>query len=37
MTSALDWFPRRWARNALDKLLLTFVEHFPGTSVIRGA
>jgi glycosidase len=36
MTSALDWFGAQVGAEALDKLLLTFVEHFPGSSVIRG-
>jgi glycosidase len=36
MTSALDWFAGRFGTRELDKLLLTFVEHFPGQSVMRG-
>lgn len=36
MTSALDWFGGRVGTDELDKLLLTFVEHFPGQSVMRG-
>jgi glycosidase len=36
MTSALDFFAAQVGTEALDKMLLTFVEHFPGTSVIRG-
>ena len=36
MTSALDWFSAQVGSEQLDKLLLTFVEHFPGSSVIRG-
>ena len=36
MTSALDWFGAQVGAEALDKLLLTFVEQFPGSSVIRG-
>jgi glycosidase len=36
MTSALDWFGSQVGAEALDKMLLTFVEHFPGTSIIRG-
>jgi glycosidase len=36
MTSALDWFSAQVGTDALDKLLLTFVEQFPGSSVIRG-
>jgi glycosidase len=36
MTSALDWFSAQVGEEALDRLLLTFVEQFPGSSVIRG-
>lgn len=36
MTSALDWFASRVGSRELDTLLLTFVEHFPGQSVMRG-
>jgi glycosidase len=36
MTSALDWFAGRVGSRELDTLLLTFVEHFPGQTVIRG-
>jgi glycosidase len=36
MTSALDWFAAQVGAEALDTMLLTFVEHFPGTSVMRG-
>jgi glycosidase len=36
MTSALEWFRAQVGEEALDKLLLTFVEQFPGSSVIRG-
>lgn len=36
MTAALDWFAAQVGEAALDTLLLTFVEHFPGTSVMRG-
>jgi glycosidase len=36
MTSALDWFGAQVGPDELDKLLLTFVEHFPGSSIIRG-
>jgi hypothetical protein len=36
MTSALDWFGAQVGEDALDKMLLTFVEHFPGQSVMRG-
>ena len=36
MTGALDWFSARVGSDALDTLLLSFVEHFPGISVMRG-
>ena len=36
MADALDWFGAQIGPEALDKLLLTFVEHFPGQSVMRG-
>jgi glycosidase len=36
MTSALGWFTELVGAKALDKLLLTFVEQFPGASVMRG-
>jgi glycosidase len=36
MTSALDFFSAQVGAEALDTLLLTFVEQFPGISVIRG-
>jgi glycosidase len=36
MTSALDWFSDRVGGEALGKMLLTFVEEFPGLSVMRG-
>ncbi|MDE3188126.1 MAG: alpha-amylase [Acidobacteriota bacterium] len=36
MTAALDWFAARVGARQLDTLLLTFVEHFPGLSVMRG-
>ncbi|HVZ85093.1 MAG TPA: alpha-amylase family glycosyl hydrolase [Terracidiphilus sp.] len=36
MTSALDWFGVQVGSAELDRLLLTFVEHFPGQSVMRG-
>jgi glycosidase len=36
MTSALDWFSAHVGSEALDTMLLTFVEQFPGSSVIRG-
>ena len=36
MTSALDWFAGRVGTRELDTMLLTFVEHFPGQSVMRG-
>jgi glycosidase len=36
MTNALVWFSAQVGAEALDKMLLTFVEHFPGSAVIRG-
>jgi glycosidase len=36
MSSALEWFAGRVGISELDKLLLTFVETFPGQSVMRG-
>ncbi len=36
MKAALDWFGSRVGTDELDKLLLTFVEHFPGQSVMGG-
>jgi glycosidase len=36
MTGALDFFSSQVGAEALDKMLLAFVEQFPGTSVIRG-
>ncbi len=36
MTAALDFFSERVGTEALDKLLLSFVEQFPGISVMRG-
>ena len=36
MTSALDWFGARVGSDNVDKMLLAFVEQFPGQSVIRG-
>jgi glycosidase len=36
MTGALDFFSAQVGAEALDKMLLAFVEQFPGTSVIRG-
>ena len=36
MTDALAWFSSSVGAEALDTMLLTFVEQFPGTSVIRG-
>jgi glycosidase len=35
ITAALDWFSLKVGAEALDALLLTFVEQFPGISVIR--
>ncbi len=36
MTAALDWFGAQVGQQQLDKLLLAFVAHFPGTAVMRG-
>ena len=36
MTAALDWFAAQVGSEALDRMLLKFVEHFPGSSVVRG-
>jgi glycosidase len=36
ITSALDWFSGQVGPEALDTMLLTFVEQFPGSTVIRG-
>ncbi len=36
ITSALDWFSARVGSEQLDAMLLAFVEHFPGSSVMRG-
>jgi len=36
MTAALDWLGTQVGTKELDRMLLTFVEHFPGSSVIRG-
>jgi hypothetical protein len=35
MTAALDWFGARVGADQLDRMLLTFVEQFPGSTVIR--
>ncbi len=36
MNSALDWFGSQVGPDNVDKMLLAFVEQFPGQSVIRG-
>jgi glycosidase len=36
MNAALDWFDGQVGSAQFDRLLLTFVEHFPGQSVMRG-
>src|SRR5580704_3180576 len=36
MTRALDWFGAQVGTDNLDKMLLAFVEQFPGQSVMRG-
>ena len=36
MNAALDWFGGQVGSDQVDRLLLTFVEHFPGQSVMQG-
>jgi glycosidase len=36
MTAALDWFGAQVGEDHLDKMLLAFVQQFPGQSVMRG-
>ena len=36
ITAALDWFGAQVGTDNLDKMLLAFVEQFPGQSVMRG-
>jgi glycosidase len=36
MTAALDWFSAQVGADNLEKMLLAFVEQFPGQSVLRG-
>ena len=36
MKTALDWFGTQVGTDNLDKMLLTFVEYFPGSTIIRG-
>jgi glycosidase len=36
MTSAVEWFSKRVGEKDLNKLLLAFVDQFPGLSVMRG-
>jgi glycosidase len=36
MADALTWFDSQVGTDALDRLLLTFVEQFPGSTVIQG-
>src|SRR5579863_8523473 len=36
MTAGLDWFAAQVGSDALDAMLLAFVEQFPGSTVIRG-
>jgi glycosidase len=36
MTAALDWFGAQVGAGNVDKMLLAFVEQFPGQSVMRG-
>lgn len=37
ITGALDWFGERVGTEKLDRMLLGFVEQFPGQSVLRGS
>ncbi len=36
MTAALEWFGAQVGTDSLDKMLLAFVQQFPGSTVIRG-
>ena len=36
MTSALEWFSAQVGAEAMGRMLLTFVEEFPGLTVMRG-
>jgi glycosidase len=36
MSSALEWFSAQVGEDALNKMLLTFVQQFPGITVIKG-
>jgi len=36
MTAALDWFGEEVGAKELDRMLLTFVEHFPGSTILQG-
>jgi glycosidase len=36
MNAGLEWFAGQVGAREMDKLLLTFVEHFPGRSVMQG-
>ena len=36
MTNALDWFAAQVGSEAVDTMLLAFVEQFPGSTVIQG-
>lgn len=36
LTNALQWFSAQVGQHEIDKLLLTFVETFPGSTVLRG-
>jgi glycosidase len=36
MADALHWFGSQVGTDELDKMLLTFVEHFPGSTIING-
>ena len=36
MQAALEWFGAQIGADKVDKLLLTFVDHFPGSTIVRG-
>ena len=36
MSAALDWFGSQLGAENLDKMLLMFVEHFPGSTIVLG-
>lgn len=36
MSDALTWFASQTSEEQLDKMLLTFIQHFPGSPIIQG-